>query len=130
MRAKVLGALQVELKKIYVFEAAHHLPRVPAGHKCSRMHGHSYRVEIGLRGPVDPATGWVVDFAVIDDAWTELFRQFDHHVLNDVPGLDNPTCENLCAHVWNAMVGRVPHLDLVTVWETADSCCTLRGNPT
>jgi 6-pyruvoyltetrahydropterin/6-carboxytetrahydropterin synthase len=123
----VPGALLVELKKIYLFEAAHFLPRVPAGHKCSRMHGHSYRVEIGLRGPVDATTGWVVDFAVIDDAWVELFRQFDHHVLNEIAGLDNPTCENLCAFVWKAMAGRVPHLDMVTVWETADSCCTLRG---
>ena len=120
----------VELKKIYVFEAAHQLPRVPAGHKCSRMHGHSYRVEIGLRGPVDEATGWVVDFAVIDDAWGELWKRFDHHLLNEIPGLENPTCENLCGFIWNAMAGRVPHLAAVTVWETADSCCTLRGNPT
>jgi 6-pyruvoyltetrahydropterin/6-carboxytetrahydropterin synthase len=119
--------LLVDLKKIYSFEAAHHLPRVPAGHKCSRIHGHSYRVEIALRGPVDPRTGWVVDFAVIDDAWTELFRQFDHHTLNEVPGLDNPTCENLCAFIWAAMSKGVPHLHAITVWETADSCCTYDG---
>jgi 6-pyruvoyltetrahydropterin/6-carboxytetrahydropterin synthase len=119
--------LPVELKKIYTFEAAHHLPRVPPGHKCARMHGHSYRVEIGLSGPVNPATGWVVDFAVIDDAWAPLYRQFDHHTLNDVAGLDNPTCENLCAFIWQALAGRVPYLAAVTVWETADSCCTLRG---
>jgi 6-pyruvoyltetrahydropterin/6-carboxytetrahydropterin synthase len=119
--------LLVELKKLYSFEAAHHLPRVPAGHKCSRMHGHSYRVEVALRGPVDPQTGWLVDFAVIDDAWAELFRAFDHHTLNDVPGLDNPTCENLCGYIWRALGKGVPHLSAVTVWETADSCCTYRG---
>ena len=118
----------VELKKIYSFEAAHQLPRVPAGHKCSRTHGHSYRVEVGLRGPVDPTTGWMVDFAIIDEAWVHLFRQFDHHTLNDIAGLDNPTCENLCAFIWNAMADKVPHLAAVTVWETADSCCTLRGS--
>ena len=101
---------------------------MPAGHKCSRMHGHSYRVEIALRGPVDPATGWVVDFAVIDDAWAGLFKQFDHHTLNDVQGLDNPTCENLCAFIWEAMCKIVPHLAAVTVWETSDSCCTYHGN--
>jgi 6-pyruvoyltetrahydropterin/6-carboxytetrahydropterin synthase len=112
---------------MYVFEAAHHLPRVPAGHKCSRMHGHSYRVEIGLRGPVDPQTGWVIDFADIDDAWTDLFRQFDHRTLNDVPGLENPTCENLCGFIWSALVRKLSHLSAVTVWETADSCCTYRG---
>ena len=120
--------MQVELKKLFTFESAHHLPRVPAGHKCSRMHGHSYRVEIGLLGPVDPATGWVLDFAVIDDAWHPLFKQFDHHTLNDIPGLDNPTCENLCAFIWNAMSGKVPYLSVVTVWETADSSSTFRGN--
>ncbi len=118
----------VELKKIYSFEAAHHLPSVPPGHKCSRMHGHSYRVEIALRGPVDPKTGWLVDFAVIDDAWMGLFRLFDHHTLNDVPTLDNPTCENLCGYIWQAMAKSVPHLAAVTVWETADSCCTYHGD--
>ncbi|HEY5285018.1 MAG TPA: 6-carboxytetrahydropterin synthase QueD [Polyangia bacterium] len=117
----------VELKKLYSFEAAHHLPRVPAGHKCSRMHGHSYRVEIALRGPVNPATGWVVDFAVIDDAWADLFRQFDHHTLNDIQGLDNPTCENLCAFIWEALSKSVPHVSAITVWETADSCCVYGG---
>jgi len=90
------------------------------------MHGHSYRVEIGLRGPVDPATGWLVDFDVIGDAWAPLFEQFDHRTLNDVPGLDNPTCENLCGLIWSALVAQVPHLDSITVWETTDSCCTLR----
>ncbi len=118
----------VELKKIYSFEAAHHLPSVPPGHKCSRMHGHSYRVEIALRGPVNPKTGWLVDFAVIDDAWTGLFRQFDHHTLNDIPSLDNPTCENLCGYIWQVMAKSVPHLAGVTVWETADSCCTYHGD--
>ena len=118
----------VELKKLFSFEAAHHLPRVPAGHKCSRMHGHSYRVEIALYGPVDPDTGWVVDFAVIDDAWSPLFARFDHHTLNGIAGLENPTCENLCAYIWHAMTGKVPHLAAVTVWETSDSCGVFRGN--
>jgi 6-pyruvoyltetrahydropterin/6-carboxytetrahydropterin synthase len=117
----------VELKKIFSFEAAHFLPRVPAGHKCARMHGHSYRVEIGLCGPVDPATGWLVDFALLDDAWLPLGKQLDHHMLNDVPGLENPTCENLCEFIWKAMVGKVPHLAAITIWETADSCCSFRG---
>jgi len=91
------------------------------------MHGHSYRVEIALHGPVSSATGWVVDFSVIDDAWAELFRQFDHHTLNDVHGLENPTCENLCAFIWEAMSRRISYLSAVTVWETSDSCCTYRG---
>lgn len=117
----------VELKKQFLFEAAHHLPRVPAGHKCARVHGHSYRVELQVTGPVDPSTGWLVDFSVLDDGWVELHRRFDHHLLNDVPGLDNPTCENLCSYIWDALAPRIPHLSAVTVWETADSSCTYRG---
>jgi 6-pyruvoyltetrahydropterin/6-carboxytetrahydropterin synthase len=118
--------MQVELRKSFVFEAAHFLPRVPAGHKCARMHGHSYKVEFQLVGPVDPSTGWLVDFAVIDDAWADLHRQFDHHVLNEVPGLENPTCEIMCGFIFAAMKRQVPQLAAVTVSETADSCCTYR----
>ncbi len=117
----------VELKKEYRFEAAHHLPRVPAGHKCARLHGHSYRVELHAAGAVDPETGWLVDFAVLDDAWAELFRRLDHRNLNEVPGLENSTCENLAAFIWNAVLPRIPALAAVTVWETADACCTYRG---
>jgi 6-pyruvoyltetrahydropterin/6-carboxytetrahydropterin synthase len=119
--------VMVELKKQFFFEAAHHLPRVPAGHKCARVHGHSYRVELGLRGPVDPQTGWLLDFAAIDDAWSVLQQRFDHHMLNEVPGLENPTCENLCVYIWEALLPRLPQLSAVTVWETTDSCCTYRG---
>ena len=97
---------------------------MPAGHKCSRLHGHSYRVEIALRGPVDPSTGWLVDFAVIDDAWAVLSRQLDHHNLNDVDGLDNPTCENLCAFIWKELKPKVPSLSAVMVERHAigDKC--------
>jgi len=117
----------VELKKEYRFEAAHHLPRVPQGHKCARVHGHSYRVELHARGPVDPQTGWLVDFAVLDDSWATLHSRFDHHNLNDVPGLENSTCENLAAYIWQMLRPRVPQLSAVTVWETADASCTYRG---
>jgi 6-pyruvoyltetrahydropterin/6-carboxytetrahydropterin synthase len=119
--------MNVELKKEYRFEAAHFLPRVPAGHKCARMHGHSYRVELALRGPVDPTTGWLVDFAAIDDVWVDLFRRLDHHTLNEVPGLENSTCENLAAFIWNEVKRSIPQLCAVTVWETADACCIYRG---
>ena len=81
--------MNVELRKEYRFEAAHFLPRVPPGHKCARMHGHSYRIELQVTGPVNPDTGWLIDFAVIDDAWEGLFTKLDHHTLNEVPGLEN-----------------------------------------
>ena len=102
--------MNVELKKEYRFEAAHFLPRVPRGHKCARMHGHSYRIELAVRGPVDPATGWLIDFAVIDEAWVDLFHRFDHRTLNEVPGLENSTCENLAAYIWQDLKKSVPQL--------------------
>jgi 6-pyruvoyltetrahydropterin/6-carboxytetrahydropterin synthase len=119
--------MRVELKKDYRFEAAHFLPCVPAGHKCARMHGHSYRVELAVTGEVDPRTGWLIDFQVIDDAWVDLYRRLDHRTLNEVPGLDNSTCENLAAYIWAAVRPTVPQLSAVTVWETVDACCVYRG---
>jgi 6-pyruvoyltetrahydropterin/6-carboxytetrahydropterin synthase len=119
--------MEVELTKEYRFEAAHRLPRVPAGHKCARIHGHSYKVEIVVRGPIDPQTGWLIDFSVIDDVWSELYALVDHQNLNDVPGLENSTCENIAIYLWRAMRARIPVLDAVTVWETADSKCRYRG---
>ena len=118
----------VELKREYRFEAAHHLPRVPEGHKCRRVHGHSYKIELYVRGPVDPQTGWLIDFGVLDEVFeAEIFRKLDHRNLNDVPGLENSTCENLAAFVWQALRPRIPQLSAVTVWETTDACCTYRG---
>lgn len=119
--------MNVELRKEYRFEAAHFLPRVPPGHKCARMHGHSYRVELMLAGPVDPTTGWLIDFGDIDVLWEPIFRLFDHHVLNEVPGLENSTCENLAVYVFQALRPRLKELQAVTVWETSDGSCTYRG---
>ena len=80
--------------KEYRFEAAHSLPRVPPGHKCSRIHGHSYKVELQVSGPVDPQTGWLFDFEARHrrGVGPELHARFDHRNLNDVPGLENSTC--------------------------------------
>ena len=119
--------MNVELKRAYRFEAAHFLPRVPSGHKCARMHGHSYQVELALRGPVDPATGWLIDFADIDDAWSRLHGRLDHRTLNEVAGLENSTCENLAAYIWREIRPAIPQLSAVTVWETLDACCVYRG---
>ncbi|HVV17544.1 MAG TPA: 6-carboxytetrahydropterin synthase QueD [Polyangia bacterium] len=119
--------MNVELTKEYRFEAAHHLPCVPQGHKCSRTHGHSYKVEISVAGPIDPKTGWLIDFGVIDDAWATLFARLDHQNLNDVPGLENSTCENIAIYLWRELRPHVPPLSAVTVWETYDSKCVYRG---
>jgi 6-pyruvoyltetrahydropterin/6-carboxytetrahydropterin synthase len=88
-------APEVELCREYRFEAAHRLPRVPAGHRCARLHGHSYKVEIVIRGPVDAQTGWLIDFYDLDAAVGPIIDALDHRTLNDLPGLENPTCEVL-----------------------------------
>src|ERR1700674_3449699 len=89
----------------FTFEAAHRLPNVPPGHKCSRLHGHSYRVEVRVQGDIDPVTGMVIDFAEIKAAFAPLLDQLDHYFLNEVEGLENPTSENLARWIWDHLVG-------------------------
>jgi 6-pyruvoyltetrahydropterin/6-carboxytetrahydropterin synthase len=108
------------------FEAAHRLPNVPSGHKCARVHGHSYRVELRVKGETDPVQGWVVDFADIEAAWLPLGDELDHRFLNDVEGLSNPTCENLARWIWDRLATRLP-LSEVVVRETSRSGAVYRG---
>ena len=126
-RGATLLPMIVELMREYRFEAAHQLPCVPSSHKCSNVHGHSYRVELFVTGPVNPQTGWLMDFGLIDDVWGELHARLDHHYLNDVPGLENSTCENVAGYIWKNVKERIPELSGVRVWETHDSWCTYRG---
>jgi len=109
------------------FEAAHRLPRVPAGHKCGRLHGHSYRVEVRVRGQVDPATGMVLDFADIKAGFAPVRDQLDHHYLNEVDGLDNPTAENLARWIWARLTPGMP-LAQVVVRETCTSGVAYTGD--
>lgn len=116
----------MELFREFTFEAAHRLPKVPAGHKCARLHGHSFRVEIRVRGAVDPELGWVMDFAELKAAFAPLHDQLDHTYLNEVPGLENPTSENLAVWIWDRLHGRLP-LSAVVVRETCTSGCAYHG---
>ena len=120
-------AQHVRLVHEFRFEAAHRLPRVPAGHKCSRLHGHSFKVEIAIAGPVNPDTGWFIDFAELYDAWKPLHEVLDHHFLNEVTGLENPTSEVLAKWIWDKMQPVMRGLDQVTVFETCDARCEYRG---
>lgn len=119
--------MRTQLTRSYRFEAAHFLPKVPAGHKCARMHGHSYLVEVVVEGEVDPERGWVMDFAEIDERAHPLVKRLDHQVLNEIEGLANPTSELLAAWWWGQLRGSLPGLTEVTVSETPTSRCTYRG---
>lgn len=110
------------------FEAAHRLPHVPDGHKCARLHGHSFRVEVHVTGPVHPELGWVVDFADLRAAFAPLHDALDHRYLNEVEGLENPTSENLAVWIWDRLVaggGLTP--SRVVVRETCTSGCVYEG---
>jgi 6-pyruvoyltetrahydropterin/6-carboxytetrahydropterin synthase len=108
----------MKITQAFTFEAAHRLPKVPAAHRCANMHGHSYRVEITIAGEVDAATGFVVDFFDIEAAFAPLLRQLDHHCLNDIAGLDNPTAENIALWIGGRLAAALPALASVKVFET------------
>ena len=117
----------MEIFKEFTFEAAHRLPNVPEGHKCARLHGHSYVVVLHVEGEVGTEDGWVRDFADLSAAFAPLRSQLDHHLLNDIGGLANPTSEILAMWLWDHLVDALPGLSQVTVKETATSGCTYRG---
>ena len=116
-----------EIFKVFTFEAAHRLPHVPPGHKCGRMHGHSYEVTVRLSGPVDPRMGWVRDFGDVSAAFRPLYERLDHHTLNDIEGLENPTSEALARWLWTKLVPALPELSEIAVKETATAGCVYRG---
>ena len=117
----------MEVFREFTFEAAHRLPFVPEGHKCGRLHGHSFRVEVRVEGDIDPATGMVIDFAEIKAAFAPLLDRLDHYCLNEVDGLDNPTSENLARWIWVRLAGSLP-LSEVVVRETCTSGVVYRGD--
>jgi 6-pyruvoyltetrahydropterin/6-carboxytetrahydropterin synthase len=114
--------MAMRLERSYRFEAAHSLPRVPPGHKCARMHGHSYQIEVAIEGEVDAERGWVMDFADIDERVAPLVRQLDHQVLNEIEGLTNPTSELLAQWLWHRRDRRVGDRDLALCLSRPLSC--------
>lgn len=119
--------MHIELRKTFQFEAAHSLPCLPKTHKCRRLHGHSFKVEIAVTGECDPKLGWLIDYADLSAAFKPLWRRLDHYYLNEVPGLENPTSENIAAWVWRRLKQRLPLLTEVVVAETCQSRCVYRG---
>jgi 6-pyruvoyltetrahydropterin/6-carboxytetrahydropterin synthase len=117
----------MEIFREFRFEAAHRLPNVPEGHKCARLHGHSFRVEVRVRGEVDPALGWVMDFAEIKAACRPIIARLDHYYLNEIEGLENPTSEVLARWIWARLKPVLPALDRIVVRETCTSGCVYSG---
>ena len=118
----------MRLFKEFTFEAAHRLPNVPAEHKCSRLHGHSFVVKISVDGEVGETTGWVMDFGEIKVAFKPILERLDHYYLNDIPGLENPTSENLARWIWKELIATLPQLSQIEIRETCTSGCIYRGD--
>jgi 6-pyruvoyltetrahydropterin/6-carboxytetrahydropterin synthase len=117
----------VELVKDFRFEAAHYLPNLPDGHKCRRMHGHSFRGEVAVRGEIDPHTGWLIDFADLKRHVDPLVARLDHYVLNEIDGLENPTSEMLAMWLWDRLAPKLPQLYRLTIEETCTTRCHYFG---
>ncbi len=118
----------MEIFNTFHIEAARRLPHLPAGHPCSRLHGHSFRIEVRLAGPLHERLGWVADFADIERAWATVHAELDHRYLNDIPGLENPTSEHLALWIWNRLKPVLPQLSRILVQETATSGCMYEGD--
>lgn len=117
----------MEIYKDFTFEAAHRLPNVPAGHKCARLHGHSFRLRVTVAGDAPEPSGWVMDFAELKAAVKPVIERLDHRYLNEIGGLHNPTSENLCRWLWAELSPRLPGLCCVEIRETCTSGCVYRG---
>ncbi len=118
---------ELEIYKIFRFEAAHRLTGVPPTHKCSMMHGHSYEIQVWLKGPADSKTGFVMDFGDLAKACEPLFKQLDHAILNEIEGLENPTSENMSGWIWKKLKPQLPLLSKIVIKETESSGCIYCG---
>jgi 6-pyruvoyltetrahydropterin/6-carboxytetrahydropterin synthase len=121
------GIAVAEIFKEFTFEAAHRLPHVPGGHKCGRLHGHSFRVELHVAGPVQDESGWLMDFADLKELFQPLYGRLDHNYLIEIEGLENPTSENIARWIWDRLKPTIPQLSQVVIRETCTSGAIYRG---
>jgi len=120
-------AMEITLTKSFTFDAAHWLPTFPEGHKCRQLHGHTFLAEVIVSGPVDPDTGYLIDYGDVKAGIKPIEEQLDHHLLNDIPGLENPTSENLSRWIYDQLKQSLPLLSAVRVHETPTSVAEYRG---
>lgn len=113
--------------KIFRFDAAHYLPNVPADHKCGRMHGHTYTLKVSVSGKPSIHTGWIMDFSELKGIVKPWVTLLDHHVLNDIEGLENPTAEILCLWLWKNLKPAMRGLSRIEINETQDSGVVYEG---
>jgi 6-pyruvoyltetrahydropterin/6-carboxytetrahydropterin synthase len=116
-----------EIWKDFRFEAAHLLPNVPDGHKCKRLHGHSFRVRLWLAGELDPELGWVEDFGDVKAAFKPILNRLDHYYLNEIEGLENPTSEVIARWIWEQAKPVLPRLVRVELQETCTAGAVYSG---
>ena len=114
--------------KQFTFDSAHFLPMVPDGHKCKQVHGHTYKLTIFIEGPIEEISGWVADFADIKRLVGSTVDMVDHKFLNDVAGLENPTCELLAVWLWDKIKRSLPLLKRIELYETPTSGVIYEGS--
>ncbi len=119
--------MRVSLTKDFTFEAAHWLPTFPEGHKCRRMHGHSFRITVVVEGEVPEGAGYLIDYGIVKQAIKPIEEQLDHRLLNEIDGLENPTAEMLSRWIWRRLKPNLPLLAAVRVHETCNNGCEYRG---
>ena len=120
--------MKLELRKTFQFEAAHLLPRLPKSHKCRRLHGHSFKVDVVVAGECDPKLGWLMDYADITAAFKPIWQKLDHRYLNEIAGLENPTSENIARWIWYRLRPVLPGLSKVVLRETCTAGCVYQGD--
>ncbi len=113
--------------KEFTFDSAHFLPNVPETHKCRAIHGHTYKLAIFIEGETDPVLGWVMDFAELKKIMGPIIDTIDHQLLNEVPGLENPTCELLAKWIWDQVKPSIPQLCKLILNETPTSGAVYTG---
>jgi 6-pyruvoyltetrahydropterin/6-carboxytetrahydropterin synthase len=117
----------MEIFKRFTFEAAHRLPNLPEDHKCRRLHGHSFNVELHITGTITPPEDWVMDFGDVTSAFAPIRAELDHYYLNDIEGLENPTSEIIARWIWDRLKPALPQLSKVILHETCTAGCIYRG---
>lgn len=115
--------MKYELKQHFHIESARFLPHLPKSHPCANMHGHSFKIILQLKGELQPQVGWVMDYHEISLVMAPLLKQLDHKVLNEVPGLENPTSELLAKWIYEKARLSIPLLQSVTIMETTSTEC-------